>query len=170
MVPVSHNSRCDVSLVQLRMEEKRIVSGTMDAVRARLAPIRGIPTKQGNLQDPNSVGRRPHKPSFTCCCPGRVFICAAILGGFSRCMYHCAWGRGSKSACRLFSHGVQRLTVALPVSLWTTQDLKEIFDTLEGLPSLPSKVFGGFASWARGEKDPDWKKKGKKAPDSKRPW
>jgi hypothetical protein len=31
------------------------VSGTMDAVRARLAPIRGIPTKQGNLQDPNSV-------------------------------------------------------------------------------------------------------------------
>ena len=37
------------------MEEKRIVSGTMDAVRARLAPIRGIPTKQGNLQDPNSV-------------------------------------------------------------------------------------------------------------------
>ena len=43
------------STVQLRMEEKRIVSGTMDAVRARLAPIRGIPTKQGNLQDPNSV-------------------------------------------------------------------------------------------------------------------
>ena len=41
--------------MQLRMEEKRIVSGTMDAVRARLAPIRGIPTKQGNLQDPNSV-------------------------------------------------------------------------------------------------------------------
>ena len=37
------------------MEEKRIVSSTMDAVRARLAPIRGIPTKQGNLQDPNSV-------------------------------------------------------------------------------------------------------------------
>ena len=41
--------------MQLRMEEKRIVSGSMDAVRARLAPIRGIPTKQGNLQDPNSV-------------------------------------------------------------------------------------------------------------------
>lgn len=41
--------------MQLRMEEKRIVSSTMDAVRARLAPIRGIPTKQGNLQDPNSV-------------------------------------------------------------------------------------------------------------------
>lgn len=42
-------------LMQLRMEEKRIVSSTMDAVRARLAPIRGIPTKQGNMQDPNSV-------------------------------------------------------------------------------------------------------------------
>lgn len=40
------------------MEEKRIVGGTMDAVRARLAPIRGIPTKQGNLADPNQVLRR----------------------------------------------------------------------------------------------------------------
>jgi hypothetical protein len=46
---------CALCCVQLRMEEKRIVSSTMDAVRARLAPIRGIPTKQGNLQDPNSV-------------------------------------------------------------------------------------------------------------------
>lgn len=45
--------------MQLRMEEKRIVSSTMDAVRARLAPIRGIPTKQGNLQDPNSVSPAP---------------------------------------------------------------------------------------------------------------
>jgi len=34
------------------------VGGTMDAVRARLAPIRGIPTKQGNLADPNQVLRR----------------------------------------------------------------------------------------------------------------
>ncbi|KAF5827149.1 Rubisco LSMT substrate-binding-domain-containing protein, partial [Dunaliella salina] len=37
---------------QLRTEEKRIVSGTMDGVRNKLAPIRGIPTKQG-LQNPN---------------------------------------------------------------------------------------------------------------------
>ena len=51
-----------------------------------------------------------------------------------------------------------------------SQDLKEIFDTLEGLPSLPGKLFGGITSWARGEQDPDWKKKGKTAPDSKRPW
>jgi hypothetical protein len=51
-----------------------------------------------------------------------------------------------------------------------SQDLTKIFDTLEGLPSLPGKLFGGIASWARGEQDPTWKKKGKKAPDSKRPW
>eukprot|EP00208_Stichococcus_sp_RCC1054_P004802 CAMPEP_0206140612 /NCGR_PEP_ID=MMETSP1473-20131121/10038_1 /ASSEMBLY_ACC=CAM_ASM_001109 /TAXON_ID=1461547 /ORGANISM="Stichococcus sp, Strain RCC1054" /LENGTH=455 /DNA_ID=CAMNT_0053534817 /DNA_START=485 /DNA_END=1852 /DNA_ORIENTATION=- len=38
---------------QLRLEEKRIVAGTMDAVRRRLDPIRGIPTKSGALQDPN---------------------------------------------------------------------------------------------------------------------
>ncbi len=51
-----HVSTCVIP--QLRMEEKRIVGGTMDAVRARLAPIRGIPTKQGNLADPNQVLRR----------------------------------------------------------------------------------------------------------------
>ena len=32
---------------KLRLSEKRIISGTMDAVRKRLAPIRGIPTKAG---------------------------------------------------------------------------------------------------------------------------
>lgn len=30
---------------QLRLGEKRILRGTMDGVRRRLAPIRGIPTK-----------------------------------------------------------------------------------------------------------------------------
>lgn len=43
---------------QLRLEEKRIVAGTMDAVRRRLDPIRGIPTKSGALQDPNQVPAR----------------------------------------------------------------------------------------------------------------
>ena len=38
----------------LRFGEKRILRGTMDGVRMRLAPIRGIPTKSGGLQDPNA--------------------------------------------------------------------------------------------------------------------
>lgn len=37
----------------LRLGEKRVLRGTMDGVRTRLAPIRGIPTKSG-LQDPNA--------------------------------------------------------------------------------------------------------------------
>lgn len=52
----------------------------------------------------------------------------------------------------------------------TAQDLREIFDAIEGVPNIPKKLFGGFASWARGEQDPDWKKKGKKGPEKKRPW
>ena len=63
-------------MLQLRMEEKRIVSGTMDAVRARLAPIRGIPTKQGNLQDPNSVSLS--RPSATCAAATKLKLPAAI--------------------------------------------------------------------------------------------
>lgn len=38
----------------LRLGEKRILRGTMDGVRRRLAPIRGIPTKSGGLEDPNA--------------------------------------------------------------------------------------------------------------------
>lgn len=38
----------------LRVSEKRILQGTMDGVRRRLAPIRGIPTKDGSLADPNA--------------------------------------------------------------------------------------------------------------------
>ena len=38
----------------LRLSEKRILRGTMDGVRTRLAPIRGIPTKSGGMQDPNA--------------------------------------------------------------------------------------------------------------------
>ncbi|GFH16603.1 uncharacterized protein HaLaN_13049 [Haematococcus lacustris] len=39
---------------KLRLSEKRIISSTMDAVRRRLAPVRGIPSKSGAMQDPNS--------------------------------------------------------------------------------------------------------------------
>eukprot|EP00887_Chlorella_sp_A99_P004667 scaffold4.g4667.t1 len=38
----------------LRLGEKNILRGTMGGVRRRLAPIRGIPTKAGGLQDPNA--------------------------------------------------------------------------------------------------------------------
>jgi len=37
-------------------------------------------------------------------------------------------------------------------------DLLEVFDVIESVPKLPSKLFGGLMSWARGEQDPDWKK------------
>ena len=36
------------------------------------------------------------------------------------------------------------------------EDLKEIFDALEGIPQAPLKLFGGIMSWARGEQDPTW--------------
>ena len=39
--------------VQQRLSEKQILQATTDAIRARLAPVRGIPTKSGNLEDPN---------------------------------------------------------------------------------------------------------------------
>lgn len=77
---------------QLRYGEKLILRGTMDGVRKRLAPIRGIPTKSKGMQDPNA-------------------------------------------------------------------DLLEIFDTLESLPSAPKKLLDGIIGWARGDSDPEWKKK-----------
>ena len=39
---------------RLRLAEKRILQGTLDAVRRRLAPIRGIPTRDGGLRDANA--------------------------------------------------------------------------------------------------------------------
>lgn len=45
-------SRREKLAVKLRLSEKRIISATMDAVRQRLAPIRGIVTKSG-MQDVN---------------------------------------------------------------------------------------------------------------------
>ncbi len=36
--------------VALRLGEKKIINSTMEAVRRRLAPIRGIPTKSGAMQ------------------------------------------------------------------------------------------------------------------------
>jgi hypothetical protein len=38
-------------------------------------------------------------------------------------------------------------------------DLKEIFDVIEAIPTAPRKLLDGLLSWARGEDDPDWKKK-----------
>jgi len=39
---------------RLRAAEKAVLSATTDAVRRRLAPIRGVPTKGGGMRDPNS--------------------------------------------------------------------------------------------------------------------
>lgn len=39
---------------QLRLAEKRIIQGALDIVRRRLAPIRGVPTKEGSLTSPYS--------------------------------------------------------------------------------------------------------------------
>ena len=41
-----------VAILQ-RRSEKNILLATTDAIRTRLAPIRGIPTKSGKMQDPN---------------------------------------------------------------------------------------------------------------------
>jgi hypothetical protein len=76
---------------RLRKCEKTILTQFMDAVRRKLAPVRGIPTKSGGMQDPNA-------------------------------------------------------------------DLKEIFDTIEAIPSAPARLFDGIRRWARGDFDPEWKK------------
>jgi len=39
---------------RLRFSEKTILTQFMDAVRRKLAPVRGIPTKAGGMQDPNA--------------------------------------------------------------------------------------------------------------------
>ncbi|KAK9834919.1 hypothetical protein WJX84_007057 [Apatococcus fuscideae] len=38
-------------------------------------------------------------------------------------------------------------------------DLMDIFDTIESIPNKPGELIGEFMSWARGEKDPTWKKR-----------
>lgn len=56
---------------RLRLGEKTILSQTMDAVRRRLAPIRGVPTKSGKMADPNQdirevfdfIDELPKKPA-----------------------------------------------------------------------------------------------------------
>jgi len=52
--PGSQASARERLAAQLRLREKRILQSTMTAVRKRLAPIRGIPTKSGVLEDPNA--------------------------------------------------------------------------------------------------------------------
>lgn len=74
-----------------RLAEKRILRSTMDTVRRRLAPIRGVPTKQG-MQDPND-------------------------------------------------------------------EIREIFEAIETLPQKPKELLDSFRSWARGDYDPEYRKK-----------
>lgn len=37
-------------------------------------------------------------------------------------------------------------------------DLEDIFSTIENIPNAPKKLFAGIKSWARGDKDPTWKR------------
>ncbi|KAL6771270.1 hypothetical protein ACKKBF_B34600 [Auxenochlorella protothecoides x Auxenochlorella symbiontica] len=37
-------------------------------------------------------------------------------------------------------------------------DIKEIFDAMESIPALPSKLFNRLRDWATGKDDPTWKK------------
>lgn len=37
-------------------------------------------------------------------------------------------------------------------------DLKEIFDTIESIPSAPKKLLDGFGRWLSGKDDPDWQR------------
>ena len=58
-----------LTAAKLRLGEKRLINATTTAVRRRLAPIRGIPTKQG-MEDPNAdlleifdaIENLPNKP------------------------------------------------------------------------------------------------------------
>jgi protein-histidine N-methyltransferase len=68
---------------RLRLAEKSVLQGTLDAVRRRLAPIRGVPTKDGSMTDANAdlleiFGALEALPSV----PGK------IVGGFM------SWARG----------------------------------------------------------------------------
>ena len=93
--------------VKQRLVEKGILRSTMDSVRRRLAPIRGVPTKQG-MEDPND-------------------------------------------------------------------EIREIFTAIETLPQRPKELLDGFLGWARGDYDPEFRKKptSKKGPPREvppRPW
>lgn len=68
---------------RLRLAEKSVLQGTLDTVRRRLAPIRGVPTKDGGMTDANAdlleiFGAIEALPSV----PGK------IVGGFL------SWARG----------------------------------------------------------------------------
>lgn len=47
----------------------------------------------------------------------------------------------------------------LDSATWRTQDLREIFESIENIPNAPKKLLEGIKSWARGDQDPTWKKK-----------
>lgn len=68
---------------RLRLAEKSVLQGTLDAVRRRLAPIRGVPTKDGSMTEANAdlleiFGAIEALPSV----PGK------LVGGFM------SWARG----------------------------------------------------------------------------
>jgi len=41
------------------------------------------------------------------------------------------------------------------------EDIAQIFETIESIPKAPKELLDGFLSWARGDNDPEWKKKRK---------
>jgi len=50
----SELSTKEKAALECRFQEKQILQATMDAIRKRLNPIRGIPTSAGKLEDPNA--------------------------------------------------------------------------------------------------------------------
>lgn len=178
---VLHAGRCapDImlcsppSLSQLRLGEKRILRGTMDGVRRRLAPIRGIPTKVRCgctagllLVDCSSPGEHWCLVRLRLLLLGALHPAAALdavqcssaahTWGGSTCLRHSARPRSTCLPCccllparrALQSGGMQD----------PNADLIEIFDTIEQLPSAPKKLLDGFGRWLSGKDDPDWKR------------
>lgn len=84
ILQVTFNVRCP--------SDSECMQSCVDIVRRRLAPIRGVPTKSGKLEDPN-------------------------------------------------------------------KDIKDMFEAIEAIPQAPKKLLDGFVSWAKGEYDPEWKKR-----------
>ena len=77
------STRREKTAARLRLAEKSVLQGTLDAVRRRLAPIRGVPTKDGSMTDANAdlleiFGVLEALPSV----PGK------LVGGFM------SWARG----------------------------------------------------------------------------
>lgn len=139
---------------QLRLCEKRILRGTMEGVRRRLAPIRGIPTKVGY----------PHGClSPRACTLVRVFYYRPQRGSpnVSVAAGPQCWYQSSMIAysIRTSTNPPRRLPLSLQQGFQDPNaDIIEVFDTIESLPSAPKKLLDGLLGWARGDHDPEWKK------------